>query len=386
MMIIVATPLASTSDANDSRTNVNDIFLAEFTDREVIVFSDDLFIDEVRSALTSSTSNVYGYASRASVGNAIVLIDELWLAFTSSKQPSADQIEDLLYSGVPLIFIKGNSYLYKDSGIELRNRALPQEDGIIYGLYYGPSGVSYAYSCGGTDSDLPEVLAHAYAWADKAIAEDPEYVKERELSLERGSFWNLEQTVQFSSPCSNKGYLNIYTQYYKLMNFNDGYTYYAIKHSQGVAPDLTTSHRVADIYLNTTLLSGHYLCDTQPASASGTNTCSISFTFSTASPGATVGWSYGISNVKAINTSNSGTSKISIWHDVDETKIVGLGYTAYPGVLLRVANDVNSGSLNITDVYGVQLAKYTDNSFLGIHYATWDFYKYHIDVAAYISN
>ena len=387
MMVLMATPTAKISGANDDKINVFDEFAAEFTDREVIVFSDDKFVNEVRCALIDSTSNINSSVSKAPVKNTIALIDESWLTGANNERPSANQIKNMLDIGAVLIFVKGDSYLYEDSGIELSNRSPPPKGSVAYGIYQGSSGVTYAYGCG-EGMDIKDALSRSYAWADDVIAMDLECSKEKESQGRghAGIYWELAYNVQYSYLCSDKGHLNASTSYYKLKNWNDGYTYYGIKHSQSAVPKSGTNYRVADIYLNNTIPYWHQIKDAKPVTTSGTST-SISFSMFDPSVTATVGWSYAINDVKVINTSNDSTKKINIWHDVDENKNVGLAYTSYPGVEIRVANTVDNGSLNIMDDYGVQFGKKYDKYILGIYYGTgWCFYKYGFSIAAYISN
>ena len=389
MMVLMASPITSVTDANNGRTNGDDEFVPEFTDREVIVFSDEKFVSEVGCALIDSTSRVDSSASKTPAENTIALVDESWLADSSKGRPSTNQIKNMLYNSIPLIFVKGDSYLYKDSGIELRTGSPPSKNSVAYGLYYGPSGVVYSFECG-EGMELEEALLRIYAMADDAIAADLEYSKEKE-SIGRapaGPYWEQALVVLRSYPCDNKGCLNVSTTYYKLKNWNEAYTYYAIKHGQSAIPGSGTSYKVADIYLNNTLPNGHEVKDTLPVTTSGQTTSSVSFTM--ASEGglsATVGWSYSISDVKTINTSIHGGKKINIWHDVSEDKNVGLGYTAYSGVEIRVGNNVNNGSLHIVDDYKVQFSQKYDKYFFGLYYGSgWNFYNHTFSVAVSISN
>lgn len=152
-----------------------------FTNQEVIVFSDDSFVSEVRDILKDSTSKVNGYVSDVPSPDTIVVIDEAWLKNAGSESPSADQIKEMIESGIPLIFVKGDSYLYKDSGIALK-MTTDVEGSSAYGIcYYGPDGTPCTYSYTdhtGNESSLDYALPKAYAWAYIAITGDPTSLEE----------------------------------------------------------------------------------------------------------------------------------------------------------------------------------------------------------------
>ena len=348
IMIFVGIPV---SDSDNGRIDTNIMPSIGFTDREVIVFSEESFMSGVECALADSTSKIDNSVSKTPSPGSIVIIDEPWLTSTSNERLSANQIKEMIETNIPLIFVRGGSYLYEESGIELRMRMF-SENNTSQGIFYGPSGITYAW--GTNETDLDTVLPLAYDWAEEVAVKESERSKEagaRELLNRAGSvYWEPfgVSTGSFSYP---QGKMNVSTSYSKLMNYDDGHTWYSVHYGQQGIPKTTTqAYRLADIYLKNTLGYGHYLLDTDPQSTSRSTT-TIGVYLGSFAP---VNWSYAASDVVIINTSNNGVNKINIWHDVNEKQNAGLGYKAEPGVLLRVSNVVNNGSLDITDNYGVQ--------------------------------
>jgi hypothetical protein len=374
VVFVVASYTFTSDDYNGAEYSWNGedhSFVAGFTDREVIVFSDESYLEEAEGILESSTSNVDSFVLKAPSENTIAFIDETWITHTSGNEPSSDTVENMIENNVPVIFVNGDSYLYKDSGIDLRART-NVEGSLAYGIYYGPSGCVYSYSCSGTDTS--EAMLRAYAWADQISKEDQTYEAESNYLHTLPGQYCLKALVVQSVNLFDEGELDANTAYYKVVNLDNPYEYYIIEHGQSAIPRYGTDYKVADIYLNDTLSDSQELFGSEPTTTQGLDKFHISFGF-----GQGANWSYCLNDVSVVNNSRLDDGVINIWHDVDEKESAGNGYTACPGVLIRVPTAIDGGALNIDDDYGVQFGERISGNY-------WDMHSHHISVEAYIPN
>lgn len=136
--------------------NSHSIHGPDFTNRDVIVFSDETFMAEVKTILTDSTEKVESFKRIAPSNKDIVLIDGGWLAAGGADSPSKDQIKMWFDSNIPLIYVNDDLPLNKRTG-----------NNMVYCTYLYPDGDATLYLPHG--DKLDEVLVDAYKWADDIL-------------------------------------------------------------------------------------------------------------------------------------------------------------------------------------------------------------------------
>ena len=156
--VVLLVSFSSLTDTDDGRGSIP---VREFTDRSVIVFSDEDFISDVKDILHDSTGDVGSFVSKTPTKMDIVVIDEFWLAGGGTL--SSKEMRDMLMSGVPLIFVNDSSYLCDGGYIELL-AAASADNYMVYGAYYDSEGCTTLFVLDSTD--LEESLIKAYYWAD----------------------------------------------------------------------------------------------------------------------------------------------------------------------------------------------------------------------------
>ena len=143
-------------------TGTDDTTPVNFTDREVVVFSDNDFTKEVKDILKNSTGHTDNFLTRTVGRTDIVVIDGTWLSAGVGDVPSSDQIESMIDSGIPMIFVNDDTYLYQEDLLDLH--AAASDDSSMAYCIYRDAGHTQLYVYGGTD--LSDVLITAYEWAD----------------------------------------------------------------------------------------------------------------------------------------------------------------------------------------------------------------------------
>jgi len=158
-MVCVAVLLAVYSGTYENGHGVEP---RDYTDREVVVFSDDDFINNAGHILddSKSTKYVYPFYSWAPTDGTIVMIDCDWLAGGEDRAPSMDNIRDMVDSGRPLIFLNNGPDSYRYTGFDFGNILA-----YAYGIYIDGDGVHRFYIYNG--DSLNEALIDGYSWADK---------------------------------------------------------------------------------------------------------------------------------------------------------------------------------------------------------------------------
>jgi len=144
-------------------TGPDDIMPGNFTDREVVVFSDNDFTNEVKDILVGSTGHTENFLSRNVSGTDIVVMDGSWLSAGVGEVPSKDQIDGMIDAGIPMIFVNDDTYLYQEDLLDL-HAAASEDSSMAYCIYRDSGGFTHLYVYGG--SDLSDVLVTAYEWAD----------------------------------------------------------------------------------------------------------------------------------------------------------------------------------------------------------------------------
>jgi|GEM_PF-5739678 len=139
-----------------SPTSLDDGQDPKFTNREVIVFSDEAFTTEVQTILTDSTKKVESFLRAAPSGKDIILIDGAWLASGGGSGPSKDQIKNWFEAHIPLIYVNEDSDLNKRTG-----------NNMVYCVYLDSDGDTVLYLPNG--NKLEDVLVDAYDWADDIL-------------------------------------------------------------------------------------------------------------------------------------------------------------------------------------------------------------------------
>jgi hypothetical protein len=328
-----------------------------FIGRSVVVFSDDDFFSEVKDNLSDSTSKVSKKSNLEEIKSGeVAVIDESWI-YTNEQKQIDKGIETALKNNIPMIFVGNDLYLYKKSSLDVGAMAYTGSENI-YCIYN--KGINFIHSI--ENSDEKEAMQWAYQWADTVLSEDPEEILNdsepmpRPLSALAGNSQYWERILYKTSTmnCAPHGNYSVSATVYRLRGFDDGFKYFAVQYSQEAVPN--NNYRLADIYLKGDQQS--YLTEHGPNTTNGTKTTSASVSLGIGnagvSAGFSIGWSYSISDVVLINQSQRST-KVDFWHNVDETKAVGLGYTAEPGLTYRVPN--STLNTNNTLTHEVQFCK-----------------------------
>jgi hypothetical protein len=342
---------------------VDEIKNTEAMSMDIFIIADDNFTYEIGS-FSNYSKKIEKYISQTLNKNAIVFVDESWLIANSDIAPSSNTIKDMICANTPMVFLNGNSYLYKDSGIGLSVENYAEGSGA-YGLYYGSNGVQYVFSYYGNDMD--DAVSQAYIWVNNILSEESKNANKTNSAPSKGPlnpYWREVKRYTDAFPNLAKATMSISTKYYKLTDHaNDGYSYYIMEHSIQAVPK--SGYKLGDIYLDSTLKNTYTLVDSDPQTTQGTTTASVSFQYGN-SVGGAMSWSYGIGDVIVHNGSNNALGKLNIWHDVNEFKAVGDGFTVRPGVEIRVPNSDNNGSLTLLSSYGYQVGKVVNiNTLIG---------------------
>ena len=163
-------PVVNSSEEDEPYTP----FIIQFTNDNVIVFSDDDFFERIQTALVDCTERVNIFTDKMPVEGDIVFIDESWFIETEGEWLTEKMIEEMIFEGMILLFVDGDYYLYKESDIELRSYSYsPDETGNMYGIYYPKKGPTSHFDCiGYTWYDKVRL---GYMWATEP--NDPYYFK-----------------------------------------------------------------------------------------------------------------------------------------------------------------------------------------------------------------
>jgi len=136
----------------------------DFTNREVVVYSDDAFTETVSNILKDLTEQTRNFISRAPGGMDLVMFDGVWLTSGEDGAPSSSEIISMLDEGFPLMFVNDSAYFFKQSGLTFHAAASP-DNSMTYCLFRDPGGETYMYVYSG--DDLDDALISAYEWSDK---------------------------------------------------------------------------------------------------------------------------------------------------------------------------------------------------------------------------
>jgi len=350
-----------------------------FTDRNVVVFSDDDFSKKVEKDLSEATSKInIGSDLKEVQSGDIIIVDSSWVYTNDSKTISND-LKTIQKNNTPVIFTGNDLYPLLDT-IIAPDRKTYQGDENIYCNYIHSDGISYSYCI--TNSDETKAIQEAYSWTDAVLSDDPRkaiwdfswYKTDVDTSSSQkepnpqpikaaagnSPHWD---TILLSSKSQSfsKGSLVVNVHVQKLMDYDNGEKYFAFIYRQFGEPDLSANMRLADIYAKNKQ-GQPVLYDHNPPSTSGTSTVSASLGIGISGSGpsanGSIGWSYSISDVVLLNTTQIGTQTINFWHDVSEDKGVGMGYIAEPGVVMKIPS---TAQLCHTGLYHeVQFCKRTD--------------------------
>lgn len=211
----------------------------------------------------------------------------------------------------------------------------------------------------------------ALSWA-KTICSDTESGPVNQMANNSAdstqSYWRELGAVTIDKSFGNKGDMSITYDVSQLYNHvMTDREYFIIHYCQNANPNLNNNYRLADILLrqSETITASIDLIETKPEDTVGTSTSSttVSFDISGEYPwGVSVGggvsktWEYSIPDVTISNESNLGQNITHIWHDVDQEKGVGKGYTAEPGVKLALFG----GSGSFIDMHQMTTCTFDD--------------------------
>ncbi len=162
-MVCVVALVAVSGDGSDDPAR-------DFTDREVVVFSDDKFIRDVRGILAASTGRIDSYILRIPSEGDMVIIDYAWFNATGETRPSDEQIHDLIADNVPVIFINSPFYVYNDPSLDIRTYISIADGDLAGGIYLDADGITHMFNFVG--NDLEDALVSAYYWADEFLPQD----------------------------------------------------------------------------------------------------------------------------------------------------------------------------------------------------------------------
>jgi len=376
-------------------------FETEFTNRNVAVFSDDVFFSDTANALFDVTHNVSKRSDLSEIGShEIVIISESWI-YSEDKQKVDKDIEAALKKEIPLIFVGKDLYLFEKSAIELGATTYTGNESAY--CIYVQRGINYIYNI--NNDDESQTMRLALSWANEVLSKDPfeaiwnfswlgiRGCSETDIRPEskiidevtRGDpYWSIVSLASITLDCAPHGGYASNVIISKLMNYDDGNGYYAFHYRQLGEPNLSGNYRLADIYLKD-LYPETYLYDHGPNSTSGVTTVGVSMGFGINGVGpsgnAAVSWSYAIGDVVLLNTSQITTKKINFWHDVNEKKAVGQTYAAEPGIVYKVPNNatlrtVGLGhevqfckAIKLQPISGIPLPEIYDNfKIYGVHW------------------
>jgi hypothetical protein len=398
MLVAVGLPFASETFSKDASSGTS------ITERNVVVYSDDLSSITVKIDLSDYTSKVISsYDLESDDVTEIAVFDSSWIKMNDTFAVDS-VIANTVSSGIPAIFIGSDNYLLNKSGLNTPIYG-SSEDETVYCWYQHCDGINFYYSVGG---ELTEALKLAYAWADEILSYDPYMVvktsswtdstvdiaNEMESvndipyqplgATTTGATWALLTILSHTANLYSNGSFTVTTEVYKLVGGVGTTTdFYSFHYYEGWGRTASTSGsaRVADIkFVGTVPISNPKMqpnmgfIGSGPVSTSGTSgvatTLQLGFGMSGDTPKFDISlsrtWSYSISDVVIKNTTT--LNKLNIWHDIAENKNVGYGYQAQPSVTLAVPYGsafifFNFHSVNVckeqSTLFGL-LTKYTD--------------------------
>ncbi len=180
--------------------------------------------------------------------------------------------------------------------------------------------------------------------------------------------WGTELLCESYKYCNGYGWLNINTSYFPLNENNVSYNYYYTKYNIQTVPD--NNRRTSEVGVYSKLFQGHKILDYAPTTSAGTTTVGVNIGVnSDGVVSAGVSWSYSISDVIVVDSTNYGTREFSLNHELDIGKSVAKNtYTVKPGKVVRVdCNDfTKTGNYVATDKYTVEFCK-RETGWLGLH-------------------
>ncbi len=354
------------ASTNEGDVSIGETYKVEFSDRTVVVYGSDDFSKSLQTDLSEQTSKVTSSKNiNEEITSDMILFEESWI-YKNNAESVDMKIYETVKSGVPVLFIGKNSYLFEDSKIELTSYGYTGTE-IGYGVFEDEFGSSHFYSVEG--DDLNEAANLLYSWANEMTSGKDPYKVESTFSWmtsfsadnsrkefehepipskasNSGAYWGYIGSKTSSTTCGNYGYLSQTTWSYKLFDFVDpeGYTYYAFHYFQSGEPNSNKGYRVADLYLlgdfpiNTINLIGF-----SPGTTQGTNGTTLSVSLgggiSGAGPSGSFGlsgsWSYSIADIILTNTSKIGNQTVNFYHDVAEDKGVGSGAIVEPSITVK---------------------------------------------------
>ncbi|MDR3281987.1 MAG: hypothetical protein LBS92_00025 [Candidatus Methanoplasma sp.] len=380
-MLIALSAVVSINIFDSENSSAVPIEERAFSDRNTVVFSDDAFLSDLKDSLVDHTSKVDATSGFSSVETGdIVVIDESWI-YQSNKQQVNAGIVETIQKHAPLVFVGESSYLFKESGIPFQSAGY-SDDEVVYCLYKNADGVEFSLSV--ESEDVSSAVAIAYSWADVLSSSDDPYDDVRTFSWMRSeadsndvapdveetrlsplgstpgtAYWGFLAFKSSVTTCGSYGAIAQTTEVYKLQDFNDPqYDYYSFHYYQYGEPVASNGYRIADMYLTGTYSSTITLIGHSPTSTSGSSSAGVSLGLGVSVNGpsgsASLSWSYSVSDVVLSNQSQLSTNVVNFWHDVNESKAVGSGYSTQPSTTVKVQK--NASYLHC-DVHSIQFCK-----------------------------
>lgn len=311
-----------------------------------------------------------------SINDADIIIVSDSLLETSNVEVMDDIILETMYNHKPIIF---DSKVYFD---EKSSIVMPfstnSENCDAYGVYMDGQGAIHQMIASGYGPDASK--ARVTSWASEVSLY--ETLSTSIFDSQESSWMSLGSLRIDNSLASRGDYSATYKVYKQLDVAMNDRSFYAIHYVQNGAPNVSEGYRLADLKLKTHAILGSEmeLLETKPNSTSGTSTNGVEISFEggysggpEAGAGIAFTWDYSIEDVIVSNTSNHSQNRVDIWHDVDEKKTVGKGYSAEPGILLSFIG--HGGSF--IDAHTITTCKYT-------HSILWDKCTDFIDNTFYV--
>ncbi|MDR0508889.1 MAG: hypothetical protein LBG63_03580 [Candidatus Methanoplasma sp.] len=140
-----------------------------FTDRNVVVFSDDILFSEIENNLSGLTHSINKKSNISDIrAGDIAIISESWIYLNDQQKINKD-INTAIVNSVPFIFIGNDSYLYNNFATKLGAIGCSEDESVH--CIYVKDGVNFTNSI--VDYDEKQAIQLAYSWADSVLSDDP---------------------------------------------------------------------------------------------------------------------------------------------------------------------------------------------------------------------
>lgn len=240
-------------------------------------------------------------------------------------------LSEIYASSIPIIVIDPTVELLSDEALGFPMIAMPERCDL-FGAYLDTDGHQVQYMTSGYDPE--ESMDRVERWISDVTAVSQGRGSDSSDAESGQTYWRDLGFSRIDYSLGDRGDFSISYGLSKLINqpMTDR-DFFILHYVQNGAPNTEDGYRLSSIGLET--LSNYedrmMLIDTAPGSTS----MSASVSFSGGSgfeSGSSASWSYSIPDVVVLNQSNHSKNKANISHEINESALVGLGYTAEPGI------------------------------------------------------